>query len=214
MAKPRRELRSDLIAIKKYSEIQPHAFQTRGGNKRVPLPPQPSRNVGRRGMEIEFVNSRQLTIDVAPYSSNGESETTYHVNIRLVCGGAHTAVFRYGNGEITHAFTVHGQPQRGQRVRTGPDWTEGQPQNPATREAGYIMKTPCYDEGLYYDKDVYHGQYMHSEDGIGRVKRCNPGPEVNPFGQQGGMMVAVLTDTGNHFDYKWGIDGEYEIELC
>ena len=48
---------------------------------------------------------------------------------------------------------------------------------------------------------------MHTKVGIGMVNN------IYAFDYDR-MMVTVLLDNGQRLDYKWGKDGEYEIELC
>ena len=209
--KAKKEYRSDRIAIKKYGRKQ-KGVQSHSHMKSV------SQATGGKRKAREHVPSHPLTTVAASTSSDSVTETTYHVSIQFVCGGTHTVIFRYGNGEMIHTFTVKGQLQNGCRVRKGPDWTEHQAtaKVASTLIADVLPFTTSYGyEATSSDDDDYYGPErmkkcggpVHTNDGIGIVNN-------NYAIDDERMMVTVLLDNGQRLDYKWGKDEEYEIELC
>ena len=203
--KAKKELSSSLLAINNISEQQQRVLQQKTLSMQA-LSKLSQKNVetpvthygGKRVVKKvkERVHSHASTGGVivrTAVASKSEIETNsqiYEVSIQLVCGGTHIAIFRYGNWEATHTFTVQGQPCNGHRVRKGPDWSGRQ---------SSVMGS------LYsYNDDDRMGQ----QNGMGTVNYYN-------YNQvQDGTMVRVVYDTGGDFDYKWGKDEEYEIELC
>ena len=139
-----------------------------------------------------------------------ETDKSYAVSIRFVCGGTHTAIFRYGYYELTHTFTVQGQPQHGQQVRKGPDWTPGSGivNVSAQRRSPKLHYAPhnAYGYSQPFDSGVRSGTGV-AEDHIGTVHVI-----LSMFVNQNDM-VTVLNQSGGYVDYKWGKDGEYEIEI-
>ena len=114
-----------------------------------------------------------------------ESETVYRINIRPICGGEHTVSIIYGNSIVSHCFTVKGMPREGERVRRGPDWGKGGSVSLPNTNNG----TACPEMTL---------------DGYGRV--------VTYVGQGDTLPVRNLDMSVSY--YKWGRDGEYEVELA
>ena len=229
--KAKKELNSSLVVIEKISELQPAEELLYGtAPKVVYYGRQPRRgrqqtktNVTTRGRSCG--SSAAVPTPVAPTASDSKAKSnsqTYKVRIRLVCGGTHTAIFRYGNSEITHTFTVEGQLQNGDRVRKGPDWkprAENQPRFPnilVPSTMGGVVSQPHYG-----DEEEEYFEAMHNDGGIGNVymetyiygghSRYNYG---NYSQVEMGTTVTVQQDAGNNVNYKWGKDGEYEIELC
>ena len=96
----------------------------------------------------------------------------------------------YGNSIVSHCFTVKGMPRQGARVRRGPDWGKGGSMSlPDTNDG--IVGTACPEMTL---------------DGYGRV--------VTNVGQGDDDTLPVRNlDTSVSY-YKWGRDGEYEVELA
>ena len=122
---------------------------------------------------------------------------TFQATIRLVCSGTHHVIFRYGCGETTHTITVQGQPQNGQRVRKGPDW------GPET-ERRFQQNRAGANQGFH------QADYNTTRPEIGSVYN-------HPYNNQSLDGNGWLTVSDNVFGrcrYKWGIDEEYELELC
>lgn len=134
-----------------------------------------------------------------------ETDKSYTVSIQFVCGGTHTAIFRYGYYELTHTFTVQGQPQHGQQVRKGPDWTPGSGiiTNASAERCYAPRNVRAYTQP--FDPGVSSGMGV-AEDHIGTVGN------ISAVNQQSDM-VTVLNQSGCYVHYKWGKDGEYEIEI-
>ena len=114
-----------------------------------------------------------------------ECETVYRIHIRPICGGEHTVSIIYGNSIVSHCFTVKGMPRQGARVRKGPDW--GSVSLPDTNNG--IVGTSCPEMTL---------------DGYGRV--------VTYVGQGDDDTLPVRNLDMSVSYYKWGRDGEYEVE--
>ena len=159
------------------------------------------KELDKRYITIQRVRSRDIppsygirtqsraTSRVAPTNTH-----TFQLTIRLVCSGTHHVIFRYGCGETTHTITVQGQPQNGARVRKGPDWgpeTERRvQQNRGGGNQGFYQTETRPEIGSVYN-DPY---YTQSLDESGWLTVSD-----NVFGQ---------------CQYKWGVDEEYELELC
>ena len=134
------------------------------------------------------------TSHVAPTNTH-----TFQATIRVVCSGTHQVIFRYGYGETTHTITVQGQPQNGARVRKGPDWgpeTERRFQrnrtggNQGFHQAGCNTTRPASAEiGSVYKN---HRHYL----------------------LVGSGWLTVSDGWVGQCQYKWGVDEEYELELC
>ena len=140
--------------------------------------------------------SRVASQHVAPTNTH-----TFQATIRLVCSGTHHVIFRYGYGETTHTFTVQGQPQNRERVRKGPDW------GPET-ERRFQQNRAGANQGLY-QADYNTTRPANSE--IGSVYNKHR----HNLSLDGSGWLTVLDGCfGQHLQYKWGIDEEYELELC
>ena len=135
--------------------------------------------------------SRAASEHVAPTNTH-----TFQLTIRFLCSGTHHVIFRYGYGETTHTITVQGQPRNGARVRKGPDWrpqTERRVQqnraggNQGFHQAGYNTTRP--EIGIVYNP--YHNQSL-----------------------VGSGWLTVSDNVFGRCQYKWGVDEEYELELC
>ena len=124
---------------------------------------------------------------------------TFQATIRLVCSGTHHVIFRYGYGETTHTFTVQGQPQNGVRVRKGPDWgpeTERRfQQNRGGRASG--------------KKGFYQADYNTT-----RPASAEIGSVYNIYKDGNGWLTVSDGCFVQRLQYKWGVDEEYELELC
>ena len=119
-----------------------------------------------------------------------ESETVYRINIQPVCGGEHTVSIIYGNSIVSHCFTVKGMPGQGARVRRGPDWGKGGSVSlPDTNDGIVGTVSPEMTLGRYGGVITYVGQ---GDDDTLPVRNLD-------------MSVSY---------YKWGRDGEYEVELA
>ena len=120
------------------------------------------------------------------YSSDGFSSLnfTYKVTVKqVICGGKHTITFRLGCRSLEHSFTVVGKPQNGDRVKEGPDWK---------KEASSHRETPCNcGIGSVYECYPYYGHHYENTE----------------------KMLNVQHDVKGTCQYKWGKDGEYEVEL-
>ena len=144
--------------------------------------------------------------DVTVHEQN-VSTYSYVVAIQPLCGGTHTVTFQFGATKKKQSFTVVGQPTHGQTVQMGPDWK-------AKREVA--TATP----GLPTPQALH----VNSSNVVGTV--CHHNQQVyNRYGHKrpcGGLhhiaiesdMVTVKHDSGIMHQYKWGKDGEYEIELA
>ena len=122
---------------------------------------------------------------------------TFQATIRLVCSGTHQVIFRYGYGETTHTFTVQGQPQNGARVRKGPDW------GPETERR--VQQNRAGGKQGFHQTD-----YNPASAEIGSVynkHRHNLSLDVSGW-------LTVSADWVGRLQYKWGVDEEYELELC
>ena len=137
---------------------------------------------------------------------------TFLVTIQFLCSGTHHIIFRYGNSNLTHTFNVEGYPRKKQKVRKGPDW---RPELEQRLASSYR----------------YQGENGSLSDQLGYV--CFPHARTTYAGgcASGGCRsvrerriyreydaekdtVTVSENVGEVFDYKWGKDGQYEIELC
>ena len=126
---------------------------------------------------------------------------TYEVRIRpIVCGGKHIITFRFGYSVLKHTFTVTGEPQHGARVKKGPDWKpKGGLLLPISEESKIDIGTIiCYQNMGRGSRYLLSGMAMGGYDA--------------PISEKD--MVTVRETSGTTRQYKWGKDGEYEIELC
>ena len=125
---------------------------------------------------------------------------TFQATIRLVCSGTHQVIFRYGYGETTHTFTVQGQPQNRERVRKGPDW------GPET-ERRFQQNRAGAKQGLY-QADYNTTRPASAE--IGSVYNKHR----HNLSLDGSGWLTVSDGWVGRLQYKWGVDEEYELELC
>ena len=88
-----------------------------------------------------------------------------------------------------------GKPQNGDRVKEGPDWKKGR------FSQKQLQTSYCGDNG------------------IGTVYECNPyneyGYQCHRYENDVNMekMLNVQHEISGICQYKWGKDGEYEVEL-
>ena len=100
-------------------------------------------------------------------------------------------VYRINIRPVSHCFTVKGMPQQGARVRRGPDWGKERSVSLPDTNNG-IVGTACPEMTL---------------DAYGRV--------VTYVGQGYDDTLPVRNlDIMSVSYYKWGRDGEYEVELA
>ena len=118
---------------------------------------------------------------------------TFQAAIRFLCSGTHHVIFRFGYGETTHTITVQGQPRNGVRVRKGPDWGPHSErrvqQNRAGGKHGFYQTETRPEIGSVYN-DPYSTQSL----------------------DRSGWLT--VSDFFGPCQYKWGVDEEYELELC
>ena len=126
---------------------------------------------------------------------------THEVRIGpIVCGGKHIITFRFGYSVLKHTFTVTGEPQHGARVKKGPDWKpKGGLLLPISEESKIDIGTIiCYQNMGRGSRHLLSGMAMGGYNAHISEKD----------------MVTVRETSGTTRQYKWGKDGEYEIELC
>ena len=134
-------------------------------------------------------------------------DDTYMYKVRVqpvVCGGKHSITFRLGYSMLKHTFTVTGEPQHGARVKIGPDW----------KPKGQVMPTAKNMIGtVYYQNQLSPYESASSEEEYPEELMSSLGGCIDvPGGEKD--MVTVKESSWTTCQYKWGRDGEYEIELC
>ena len=155
-----------------------------------------------------------------PMSHDG----TYEVRIQpIVCGGKHIITLRFGYGVLKHTFTVTGEPQDGALVTMGPDWKHedrGIPTGKNGKNKHAKIKKP-EERGIPSAKRRRNDigtvccQNQHNMFGSGSQQmyhRFCTADNAVPIGEKD--MLTVKEHSGTIRQYKWGKDGEYEIELC
>ena len=138
-----------------------------------------------KGKKAASIVQPKLLCKVREVKCKQDSDTVYEVTIRPVCGGKHTVCIVYGNSIVSHCFTVNGMPRQGARVRRGPDWGKG----------GGSASFPDTNDGI-----------------VGTVCREVSFDEYETLLDDETLPVINL-DMSVSF-YKWGRDGEYEVELA
>ena len=131
--------------------------------------------------------SRAASEHVAPTNTH-----TFQLTIRFLCSGTHHVIFRYGYGETTHTITVQGQPQNGVRVRKGPDWGPQTKRRVKGGKQGFYQA--CYNTTRPANAEIGSVYKNHRLGGNG--------------------WLTVSDDFFGQCQYKWGVDEEYELELC
>ena len=207
--KAKKELKSSLITINRISTLVKH---TKGPVKAAST------------VKKATKSTRSSPPAVAPPASKCKAKSnpqTYKVRVQLVCGGRHTAIFRYGNSEKTHTFTVSGEPRDGARVGKGPDWKPRAEPKPQKASVANTVQPSAIRAGVSWTSA--HRVVLHSDNGIGHVNKFYGVSEeeeeevvVEEEEEEEEEMVTMVTvqeDSGNCNRYKWGRDGEYEIEL-
>ena len=147
---------------------------------------------------------------------------SYTVTIQLLCGGVHHVIFRYGNSELTHTFNVDGYPQNNQQVRKGPDWRPELEQRVKNRR---LTQQPYRRPNSWQLQPLYPLQGTTSlSNQLGhvctRLADLGAGVGGGPFGdssyagQDAVKDTVAVSDNFGQLEYKWGQDGQYEVELC
>ena len=177
-----------LKVVVKYGQSKKELDNTYITVSRQPTACPMKRQVSRKATESESAIARPMKRQSLQKAT--ESETVYRIKIRPVCGGEHTVSIIYGNSIVSHCFTVKGMPRQGARVRRGPDWGKERSVSLPDTNNG-IVGTACPEMTL---------------DRYGRV--------VTYVGQGDNDTLPVGNLDMSVSYYKWGRDGEYEVELA
>ena len=134
------------------------------------------------------------------------------MSLRLVCGGRHSVTFKFGGSELEHSFTVEDQPAHGSRVKKGPDWKPALSALPHPYTHGHnqhVIGTVICSGGRPAGGIIMFGAVPNRPTGSCVYST----PQAVPVQESPGMVI-VDEGSGIVGQYKWGKDGEYEIELA
>ena len=115
-------------------------------------------------------SQKQLKADLVSQSKGHNGSIT--VNIRLVCGGTHTVIilFKDGQNELTKhsfSFSVKGQPKRGDRVKQGPDYEMGK------EFEGTVKKTQTHYETQTFSNSPSYASGYHTHEYYSQLSRLH-----------------------------------------
>ena len=145
--------------------------------------------------------------DVTVPEQNLSTTSYYDVAIQALCGGTHTVTFQFGATKKKQSFTVVGQPTHGQTVQMGPDWKAKR--EVATATPGLpAHQALCVNSSNVVGTVCHHNQQVYNRSGHKQPCRAHRRVAIESD------MVTVKHDSGIMHQYKWGKDGEYEIELA